>query len=156
MQKALQLPFLLLLFLFFFLLVAGFRRTAKSYFKYVSSFMLPRKHVTKIGLVSLDTKKSLCKYCSLSCYSQRVWHAMCFRKIINGGNKLTYTATDILRIRSPAFEVILPYLQEYSYLHYRIDYGHQTWQSGDLPRGTPIHKVTWPLNFVVFQNHVTN
>ena len=33
---------------------------------------------------------------------------------------------------------------------------HQTWQGCAVPWEDPIHKVTWPLNHMVLQNHVTN
>ena len=34
--------------------------------------------------------------------------------------------------------------------------GYQTWKGGELPWGTPIYKVTWPFDHVVFWNQVTN
>ena len=41
------------------------------------------------------------------------------------------------------------------YLHYHSVYGHQTWQDGD-PGEAAAHKVVWPFDHVVLQNHVTN
>ena len=40
--------------------------------------------------------------------------------------------------------------------HYCIAYDHQTWQSCDLPWGAPIIVFTWPFNYVVLLDHVTN
>ena len=35
------------------------------------------------------------------------------------------------------------------YLYYHYVYGHQSCQDGNLPRGTPTHKVTWLFEHVV-------
>ena len=43
-----------------------------------------------------------------------------------------------------------------SYLHYHSTYSGQTYCNGDLPWVTPCHKVTWPFDHVVLQDHVTN
>ena len=42
------------------------------------------------------------------------------------------------------------------YLHFHNDYGYQTWLGGDLPWETPTHKVTWPSDHVVLQDHLIN
>ena len=42
------------------------------------------------------------------------------------------------------------------YLHYHNAYGQKAWQDGVLPWATSTHKVTWPYNHVVLQDHVTN
>ena len=42
------------------------------------------------------------------------------------------------------------------YLDFHIDYGYQTWLGGDLPWETPTHKVTWPFDHVVLQDHLIN
>ena len=42
-----------------------------------------------------------------------------------------------------------------SYLYYNNIYGCQPWQSGDIPRRAPTHKVTSSLNHLVFWGHVT-
>ena len=39
------------------------------------------------------------------------------------------------------------------YLHYHNDYGHQTWQGGDLSWGVPTHKITRLFDHVVLQDH---
>ena len=41
-------------------------------------------------------------------------------------------------------------------LHYHNAYDHKTWHDGDLPWAASIHKVTWPHNYVVLQDHLTN
>ena len=40
------------------------------------------------------------------------------------------------------------------YIHYHNAYGSQTWKCGNLPWGTPSHKV--PIGDIVFRDHVTN
>ena len=40
-------------------------------------------------------------------------------------------------------------------LHYHDPCDHQTWQECGLPWWGPTHKVIWPLNHVVLQDHVT-
>ena len=42
------------------------------------------------------------------------------------------------------------------YLHYHIAYGHQNWQDDNLPSSIPAYKVTWPFDYVVLQDHMTN
>ena len=42
-----------------------------------------------------------------------------------------------------------------TYFYYHNDYGHHTWQGSDLPWGAPTHKISWPFNHVVLQNHLT-
>ena len=53
------------------------------------------------------------------------------------------------------------------YLHYQSVYdyqtwqdgsicGYQTWQDGNLPWWAPAYKVTWPFDYVVLIDHVTN
>ena len=39
------------------------------------------------------------------------------------------------------------------HLHYHIAYGHQTWQSRELPEETPFRKVTGLLRQVVLQDY---
>ena len=42
------------------------------------------------------------------------------------------------------------------YCYYRNAYGNLTWQGGDLPWGTPTHKITRSFDHMVFQHDVTN
>ena len=41
-------------------------------------------------------------------------------------------------------------------LRYHNAYGQQTWQDGGLFWGAPAHKVTWPFDYVILRNHMTN
>ena len=43
-----------------------------------------------------------------------------------------------------------------TYLHYHNVCGHQTWQGGELPWGSPTHKIIWPFDHMVLQDHGTN
>lgn len=40
-------------------------------------------------------------------------------------------------------------------LQYSNANGHQTWQKGGLPWGSPTTKITCPLNYVILKDHVT-
>ena len=42
------------------------------------------------------------------------------------------------------------------YLQYRSAYGHQIWEVGNLPWGTPTLKVTWSFNHAILVDHVAN
>ena len=42
------------------------------------------------------------------------------------------------------------------YLQYHNGYGHQIWYGDDLPWGAPICVLTWPFNYGVLLDHVTN
>ena len=41
-------------------------------------------------------------------------------------------------------------------IHYHSSSDYQTLQDDNLPCWIPAHKATWPLNHVVFQDHVTS
>ena len=43
-----------------------------------------------------------------------------------------------------------------TYPHYHNAYGHQPWQGGDLSLGALTHKITWPFDHVVLQDHKAN
>ena len=42
------------------------------------------------------------------------------------------------------------------HLYYDSAYVHHTWQDGNLLWRAPTHKITWSLDHVVLQGHVTN
>ena len=50
----------------------------------------------------------------------------------------------------------ISYTLKILYLYDYNAYGYQTWQGGDLSQGAPTHKVKWPFNLVVLQNHEPN
>ena len=67
-----------------------------------------------------------------------------------------HTVKDILRIRDPAFEVILAFLRECFYLHCQSTFGHQAWQDVNLPQGFSNLKVTWTFDHMVLRDRMTN
>ena len=64
--------------------------------------------------------------------------------------------TDILRIWNTAFAVLLPYLQECSYLHYHSVNDYQTWHGDNLPWVATTNKVTRFFRLMVFWDSMTN
>ena len=42
------------------------------------------------------------------------------------------------------------------HIYYRNAYGHKIWQDSDLNCAVSTHRVTWPCNCVILQDHVTN
>ena len=130
-------------FLLLLLLVSGLGRTGKNRVRMFRR-LLPRTRLISTGIVSLDTlEQNLRRTClvSLKVFCVRVWHALCFTEKGNGGNE---------RICG----ILL--FNHQKHLHLHDTSGHETWQFGNLHWGAASHKVSWPCNHAILQNHLTN
>ena len=133
----------LFFFFLFFLQVIVFGRICKSFFVYILSFFT-KNRVTSIRLLSLSSL----------------------------GNVLV-NAIVIVKFRMCEYdipcaleEIIMANLREFKlprwhgkskpfYVCFHSAYGHQDWYDGELLWGAPTHKVIWPFDHVVLQDHVT-
>ena len=102
MRNAKSFAIAILVFFLFFLLVAVLERLIKVFLGTLCH-SLPRKRVTKIELILLDTLiKVSGKIVPLVVFRDTCgkWHATCFfREKSNGGSKRADTVTDIPHLR---------------------------------------------------------
>ena len=133
---------------------------------------LPRTHVTRIGLISLDTLVNVFVK-DLLILNFRVWehdsHVL-WRKTVLAelsehvnltlqplktfylqyqGDNLTWGAPTNKVIWSFNHSLVRS-RDKLNTLYLHFDYSHHSWQGGDLPWGVSTLKVTWP-----FKNHIT-